>query len=251
MLGVMRWILALVTTTGCYGPTPAPGAPCAAGDVCPTGLECRNEICVLPGTPPSDGPRPDSTPSDGPASDGPQPDAPPNLSGCSDGEREGFPNLTDFPTIAACDATWTAAKDMRAAKSGSSCGDDLGMQCEQPADACADGWSICGIDGSPKAISNRADANACLTVGGVDAGAYAAGLSHCTDPLVFCTYEEPYPCLVSGDCSEAVCCGPACSSAIGCADGVYPGTTRASSSNAIGCGALEIGELTGVLCCQD
>ena len=140
---------------------------------------------------------------------------------------------------------------MRAAKSGTACGDDLDQKCDQPADACADGWSICGIDGSPKQISDRADADACLSAGGLGSGAYAAGLSHCTDPLVFCVYNEPYPCTPTGDCSEAVCCGPDCSNMIGCPDGVYSGATRVAANSIEGCGALGADTITGVLCCKD
>lgn len=244
----MRWVLALLIA-GCYSPTPSPGAPCAIGGGCPSGLECRNEICVLPGSPPSDGPRADA-PADS-ASDGPPPDMTINLTGCADGEREGFPNVAEFPTIAGCGATWIGTKNMRAAKSGGVCGDDLN-DCVEPADACAAGWSVCGIDGNPKTISDRADANACLTVGGLGTGAFAAGLSHCTDPLVFCKYDAPYPCTPTGDCSESVCCGPDCSAKIGCPDGVYPGTTRVAAANSVdGCGALGASTITGVLCCED
>lgn len=42
------WIGAAMLVA-CYSPSPTPGAPCGPGDVCPSGLECRVGICVLPG----------------------------------------------------------------------------------------------------------------------------------------------------------------------------------------------------------
>ncbi len=243
----MRWVLALVTAAGCYGPSPNPGAPCAPGGVCPDGLECRADLCVLPGTPP-DGRETDAPNSDGPPPDTSIPDGP-NLTGCADGEREGFADVTMFPTIAGCKATWLGLQDLRAAKTGGACGDDSPDPCAVPADACDVGWSMCGLDGSPSSLTTRATDDQCTSAGG-GTGAFAAAMSHCTLSTP-CEYATPYPCMPSGDCSEPVCCGPDCSNNIGCPDGVYQAATRVGGNNTTGCGALDASTVTGVLCCKD
>ncbi len=63
----------LVVLAGCYQPHAAPGAPCGIGDVCPSGLTCIDNACVLPGTQPVDAPH-DATAIDTPFSmhDGPR-----------------------------------------------------------------------------------------------------------------------------------------------------------------------------------
>lgn len=52
--------------TACYAPNAQPGAPCGAGDACPTGQECRAGTCVTIGTP-----RQDALLDDAPLDDGP------------------------------------------------------------------------------------------------------------------------------------------------------------------------------------
>jgi hypothetical protein len=174
-----------------------------------------------------------------------------NLTGCSDGEREGFLDLGAFPTIAGCDATWVDRKDMRAAKTGQACGDD-GNPCDQPADACADGWSVCGLAGLPDEITSRTSADDCLSAGGQDVGAYASAMSHCIAFEPMCVYDLPLPCSEGGaGCAESICCGPGCSANIGCPDAAYPGTTRVAGNFEIGCAALDASLATGVLCCKD
>jgi hypothetical protein len=42
------WPLA-VALAACYGPSVQPGAPCGPNGECPSGLECRDNICVTPG----------------------------------------------------------------------------------------------------------------------------------------------------------------------------------------------------------
>jgi hypothetical protein len=242
----MRRVFALLMIAmGCYHPTPSPGAPCGPGESCPSGLECRGEICVIPGSPPGDGPPLDSPPPDGPPADAM------NVSGCADGLREGFTDLTEFPDLAGCGASWTGAKSLRTAKTGNKCGDDLDT-CPAPADACDEGWSICGDDGDPNVISNRATAAECAGAGGIDSGAFAAALSHCTESLTTCVYDNPYPCTSLGDCSEPVCCGPGCSMDLACKDGVYPDPdTVIAGDQTNGCGAFLASSATGVLCCRD
>ncbi len=200
---------------------------------------------------PGSGPVADA-PGDAPENDAPPSDGPPpvNGSGCADGEREGFLDPDEFPTIAGCQASWSGLKDLRADNTGSACGDDLGS-CDEPADACEAGWSICGLEGAPSQISEQVDGEQCAAAGG-GSGAFVAAMSHCTlfaDPV--CEYDEPYPCTPSGDCSEPVCCGPECTTDVGCKDGVYPGTTAAGGANAAGCGSLDASTQTGILCCKD
>ncbi len=45
----MRWVV-LIGLFGCYGPQPVPGAPCSADGSCPSGLVCRADRCIVPGT---------------------------------------------------------------------------------------------------------------------------------------------------------------------------------------------------------
>ncbi len=118
-------------------------------------------------------------------------------------------------------------------------------------DACAEGWSICGDDGDPTILSTRATAAQCAS--GASTGAFAAALSHCSAfPASACEYVLPLGCLVSGSCSEPVCCGPACRGDQGCTGGVYsePDTLIAAVFDE-GCGAMTTTSITGVLCCHD
>jgi dipeptidyl aminopeptidase/acylaminoacyl peptidase len=39
----------LATLAACYSATANPGAPCGPNDECPSNLECRDNVCVLPG----------------------------------------------------------------------------------------------------------------------------------------------------------------------------------------------------------
>jgi hypothetical protein len=47
---IARGLAAAVALTSCYQPTVHPGAPCAADGTCPSGLTCRADTCVEPGT---------------------------------------------------------------------------------------------------------------------------------------------------------------------------------------------------------
>ena len=51
-----------VAVAACYSPHAQPGAPCGVGDVCPSGLTCIDNACVLPGTPSHDAPAPIDSP---------------------------------------------------------------------------------------------------------------------------------------------------------------------------------------------
>jgi len=66
----MRRLAATAMLAACYAPTPPGGAPCAAGDRCPSGLTCIDGLCVESGGPA------DARRGDGPTGDGPPgPDA--------------------------------------------------------------------------------------------------------------------------------------------------------------------------------
>jgi Tol biopolymer transport system component len=54
-----RWALSAALCGACYGPAVTPGAPCGPNEQCPSGLECRNNVCVLPGSSGDDAAAPD------------------------------------------------------------------------------------------------------------------------------------------------------------------------------------------------
>ncbi len=68
------WVF--VVLGGCYAPQAAPGAPCGTGDQCPSGLECVQGVCELPGTLPTDATGDSTPPSDTAIDAGVSPDAP-------------------------------------------------------------------------------------------------------------------------------------------------------------------------------
>jgi hypothetical protein len=240
----MRWVLALVAVAGCYSPVPAPGAPCGPGDSCPSGLVCVEGLCLTPGTVrDSTGPDPDAPLDTTIPGDGPPPDTLSAL-GCADDSREAFADVGEFPTIAGCGAIWTEAKDLRASKTGNACGGN--DTCAAPADACADGWSICGLAGDPVQVTSRVTQQQCDEAAD---GTFLAAMSHCSFAFP-CEYDLPLPCLLESTCSEPVCCGATCGNFPGCPDGVFAATTRAGTMDQ-GCGRYAPDNATGVLCCKD
>lgn len=236
--------LVILVIAGCYQPSPPANAPCGPGNACPTGQMCIAGVCRTE-VPEDDAPvaPSDTTTPDMPGPVDAMPDAP-NLSGCADGEREAFPSLTSHPTIAGCAATWTGSANLRADTTNAACGDDLGT-CAAPADACAPGWHICGLDGQPTELSNRASQDECAEAGGAT-DAFVMAMTHCT---TVCTYDLPLGCPAAGDCGEPVCCGAGCRTNQGCLTAVYP-VTAIVSDNIAGCGNLPSAIVTGVLCCQ-
>jgi hypothetical protein len=165
--------------------------------------------------------------------------------GCSDGEREGYVDLTAFPTIAACAATWTGQADLRAAPTGAPCGDDLGT-CNVPADACAPGWHVCASSGDVTELL-ALSASDCLNV----PGRFVAASGHCLDPTA-CTYPPPgaFQCLdTSAACRQPICCGTGCSIPQ-CTDGVWPGKTRENAISGEGCAITPAKNQDGLLCCR-
>ena len=243
----MRAWCVVVLVAGCYQPQPAPGAPCAEGDVCPTGLVCLQGLCVVEGTAANDAKVIiDATPIDASVpGDALGLDAFAGEVGCSDGTREGFVDRVAYPTIAGCAASWNGTRDLRAAKTGGSCGG--AVKCTQPSDACATSWHVCANTGDPADLSSRVNAPTCHAVN----GAFVAASSHCNTAFP-CVYTVPYPCLAIDYCSEPMCCGTACISGQGCRAGAYadPDTWIAGDLTN-GCGALLASSVTGVMCCHD
>jgi hypothetical protein len=172
----------------------------------------------------------------------------PAIAGCADGTREAFHDTTVFPTIAGCMASWSGSKSMRAPATGTACGDQI--PCNAPADACAPGWHVCGVDGALSDI-RHVGAEQCANAG---RGRYSAAISHCltqegcaTDPRP----EARYQCFAQGWCSEPVCCGSDCGEFGACTDGVWPGQTHIPQGMDQGCGAMSAQRAGGVLCCRN
>jgi hypothetical protein len=162
--------------------------------------------------------------------------------GCSDGTREAFADRDRYPTIAGCAAQWPSSS-LRAAAVGPACGNSLNRpSCSAPADACAQGWHVCGnaVSG-PQDLLSRVSEGECLT----QPGRWAVALGD-------------YTCASCGDGfgAGAVCCGTGCLVQGG--DCLWPGRTpwfglkKDNYVNA--CGSIEQPEMStevGVLCCHD
>jgi hypothetical protein len=174
----------------------------------------------------------------------------PKLVGCADGQREGFADLAKHPRIAGCLGEWEGTKSLRDAPTGKACGDD-GEKCAVPADLCAPGWHVCGMDGKAKDITDRTSAKDCDNAG---PGRFNAAVSHSIsediDPCPKITAATNLPCFQAGLGSEPACCGNDCLGGK-CKDGVFKGKTRISRGPSEGCGALTSNSNGGVMCCAD
>jgi hypothetical protein len=164
--------------------------------------------------------------------------------GCSDLTREGFKDLTTYPTIAGCQGSWPEMT-MRTTKSGGvTCGNDIGS-CPTPANLCADGWHICMTQGWPGDITSRIDRSACM---GVDSGTVtfsAASQANAT--------QSPRICSDCGGCcgnvaDNAICCGRACQVCNSCS-AVWPSDTP--TAGCADCGGSSSNGNRGVLCCKN
>jgi hypothetical protein len=177
-------------------------------------------------------------------------DSPLSPVGCADGTREAFVDLATFPTIAGCSTQWTGSLDLRTSRTGTGCGNDLGI-CSAPEDGCAPGWQLCGRLGDPTDLTARLTAAQCTNA----VGAFIAGLQHCSPPMPGgCMYLPPYPCLASDvACTEPVCCGTLCGRNNSCKDGIFPAATAIAGNFLNGpgnsCGDLTSSSITGVMCC--
>ena len=174
----------------------------------------------------------------------------PKLVGCADGQREGFADLTKHPRIAGCMGEWDGTKSLRDKPTGLACGDD-GGKCAVPADLCAPGWHVCGMEGKAKDITDRTTAKDCDNAG---PGRFNAAVSHSIseeiDPCPKITAATTLPCFQAGLGSEPVCCGNDCLSGK-CQDGVFKGKTKISRGTSEGCGAVTAAANGGVMCCFD
>ena len=174
--------------------------------------------------------------------------------GCADGEREAFRDAAAFPAIAGCAASWAGDLSLRAAGSGTACGNSIGP-CTAPRDACAVGWSICGDEGREAAqlAAVLPDPLACRNEGSAT-DRFVAAVSHCAmyvEPV--CSYDAPFGCFDDLGCAEPVCCGAGCTGLEICQSGVYPDATLVPTVDDFtkGCGGFPGDLVTGVLCCQD
>ncbi len=174
----------------------------------------------------------------------------PRIIGCADGQREGFADLKKAPRIAGCMGTWDSSKSLADPPTGKPCGDD-GDKCAVPADVCAPGWHVCGSNGNPRDLRDRATADMCHNAG---PGRFNAGMSHSPtdeiDPCPTITASTKLPCVQAGLGSEPVCCGNDCLYGA-CKDGVWKDKTKISRGTSEGCGAVTSERNGGVLCCYD
>lgn len=174
----------------------------------------------------------------------------PAVVGCSDGQREGYADAARWPGIAGCVASWEGAVSLRALATGASCGDDS-LACPTPADACAVGWHVCGVEGDVADLRRHVDGVGCNEAAGP--GRFVAALSHCARRNVCnlkLTEGGELPCLEAGYCAEPVCCGDDCAAGE-CRDTVWHGATRIAKGTDQGCGAATSDRNAGILCCQD
>ncbi|HWB82462.1 MAG TPA: hypothetical protein VG755_46185 [Nannocystaceae bacterium] len=174
----------------------------------------------------------------------------PKVIGCADGQREAFADATKNPRIAGCVGNWAGSKSLRDKPTGKACGDD-GEKCTVPADVCAAGWHVCGVDGKGEDLANHTNTKECDNAG---PGRFNAALSHSpTDEINPCPVikkDQVLPCVQSGLGSEPVCCGNDCKGGK-CKDGVWKGKTKISIGTSEGCGAIASDRNPGILCCYD
>lgn len=182
------------------------------------------------------------------------PIGPPLVIGCADGQREGLVDHLAHPTMAGCLGVWGGAMDLRAARSGTPCGDDIALadggaiDCVAPGDLCATGWHLCGATGAVSEVAALGPTE-CESAGGAR---YVTAISHCQTQSG-CEYDAggDYSCFATGWCSEPVCCGQRCLSFGVCTGGVWAGATHIPVGTDQGCGAITARRAGGVLCCKD
>jgi hypothetical protein len=174
----------------------------------------------------------------------------PKVIGCADGQREAFADATKNPRVAGCVGVWQGSKSLRDKPTGKPCGDD-GEKCTVPADVCAAGWHVCGVDGKGDDLAAHTNTKECDNAG---PGRFNAALSHSpTDEINPCPVikkDQVLPCVQSGLGSEPVCCGNDCKAGK-CKDGVWKGKTKISIGTSEGCGAVASDRNPGILCCYD
>lgn len=248
----VRAAVLVLVVTACYSPSAPLAIPCGEGGACPSGQVCdvRTDRCGAPGDVVDDAAPADAM-VDGTTTDATTDamiDAPSqNVTGCADGQREAFASLQGFPSVAGCAATWTGMPSLRAPVTGTACGDDLGVACAVPADACQVGWHVCGTSGAVAEIA-AIQPTPCMTAG---SGRFVAAMSHCANNVGTCEYAATLPCYDADFCSEPVCCGDGCITTQGCTSGVWADTTPISASDDMGCNMMPAAMIDGVMCCKN
>jgi hypothetical protein len=183
----------------------------------------------------------------------PTPPAPTPDSGCADGSCDA---LCALQNVRGCTASWAGAVAMNASRSGggigaalAACGDAL--PCTVPADACADGWSICAADGDTAAFAAALSAAECAGATPSAKAAFVGATSHAGADHE-CTAGRNHGC--HGDWGgEPICCGSGCVTP-SCPDSIWPGKTIIHIGDGPGgvCSAMSSGgAIKGVLCCRD
>ncbi|MBR58273.1 MAG: hypothetical protein CMH54_09655 [Myxococcales bacterium] len=182
--------------------------------------------------------------------------------GCADGQRDGLTDLNHWPTVAACKGTF-GFMSLRAPRTNTACGNNLGNECAAPEDLCSAGWHICMRNGLSNDLRFRLTPAECNSL----TEAYVAASNNCSNPNnqnpngPGCDTTEPYGCYSTGWCSAPPVCGPHETSH--CAHAIWPNQTfifgkHTGTTNNKGCGHISTsvsygsqGKLAGVLCCQD
>ena len=185
-----------------------------------------------------------------------------NAVGCSDGARDELADIAHWPLVAACAGTF-GPSSLRAARTGTACGDDLGVPCPVPEDLCAVGWHICMRDGRSTDLRFRLTSAECKAL----TQPYVAATNNCSNGpdeapgAVGCNTTEPYGCYPTGWCSAPPACGPTETSQ--CPHAIWPNGTRifglhAGKTDNAGCAHISTevsypgqGKLAGILCCRD
>ena len=128
-----------------------------------------------------------------------------------------------------------------------SCGDDNGVECVIPAQACAPGWTVCLEEPLLDAISSEDCHN-------ID-GTFLCGFSHTAangNPDNGCLLPDNQCNGVndgSGWGNEAVCCGQSCRSP-DCNSGVWPDATYIGNDEPCSLATSTVDNPVGVMCCK-
>jgi hypothetical protein len=120
--------------------------------------------------------------------------------GCADLTREGFADMTTYPTLAGCQAKWPTLS-LRTSTTLTPCGNDL-RDCPTAADACAEGWHICTLSGWPGDLTDRVDRAHCMSADagtGIFVGASEVYTASSVAPMACADYS-----------ANTACCGMGC-----------------------------------------
>ncbi len=137
----------------------------------------------------------------------------PDDMGCADGEREGFLDRALYPNIAGCSGSWSVPGIRQAASPscGRNAGDDValpGLFCN-PADLCAEGWSVCSS--AADVTAHHADGCTGVTTGATEPLFFATrqsgnGNTVCTNTQAHA--NDLFGCGNIGDTPDTATCSP-------------------------------------------